>query len=211
MINDLIKILTPFMTSKSYAEGGIITQDLVSSDQIFLVTNGAVTVEYTSIETDSDRRIALLITEGAFIGLEYLFTLHRKTQSRIIAVKDSTVLSLNRVALKALLEGPLAAQKAEILAEINTVMAEALARFHHKIEALTLHANYPKTNIMTMLTELAAKIGIPGKGGTTVPVKIATLAKLTGLSEDTTRRCSTILVEEGRIARIGKGNFLVFT
>ena len=209
---ELTKALTPFMTSKNYSEGSVINSDLIKSGQVLLVASGSVLVEYASIDTEKDRRIGVLLTEHKFVGLEYLFGTRRKSQSQVTAVQESTVLSITISSLRTLLEGDLFKYKPEVLDAMGQCMAESMFGLQYRLESLAVHSHYPKENILSVLTQLAAKIGISnGKGGTTVPVKLDTISKLTGLSEESTRRCTSLLVADGRIAKIGKGNFLVFS
>lgn len=209
---ELTKALAPFMTSKFYPEGSLITSDLLKSGQVLLVTSGSVLVEFSSINTDKDRRIGVLLIENRFIGLEYLFGTGRQSQSQVTAVQDTTILSISVSSLRTLLEGDLLKNKPEALIAMGQSMAESMFGLQYRLEAMAVHSHYPKENILSVLTLLAKKIGISnGKGGTTVPVKLDTISRLTGLSEESTRRCTSLLVGEGRIARIGKGNFLVFS
>jgi len=205
----LAKILTPLMSSRNYKAGETLTPDLAKSGCVFLVSEGAVVVEFVSITTDKDRRIGTLFTDKGFLGLENLFLQRPDAKAQATVLRDSTILSMPTSAVLELLDN--GAQSTKLCIEVSTALAEATYGLRHRLEALALHANYPKENVFSILRYLGKHLGISnGKGGITIPVKVGTLATLTGLSEESTRRAISLLVEEQRVAKIGKGNFLIF-
>lgn len=202
-------ILTPHMVKMYYLAGNVITEDVRQGRQLLLIVSGAVLVEYSSTVL-AERKIGLLLSQGKFIGLEYLFPSTKEVQSQVTALQDTQILSIPLAKLKTLMAPGGIFKDEDALDMVGPLMAESLCLLQHRIESLAIHSHYPKESIMSSLTYAAKKIGIQGKGGMTVPIKADILAKLTGLSPDSIRRCITLLVQEEAIALIGKGNFLIF-
>jgi CRP-like cAMP-binding protein len=209
MINNMIQVLKPYMTTKTVQAGEIVTPDLGKSASLYYVSSGALMVECTDVHVEKDRNIGILRPKGAFIGIEFIFMAYPDHYHRLIvtALQDSEIMNIPQPKLKTLLDNELYAQRSNLVELMTCQLAEYYSDLQRMLEEIATRA--PHEQVLSALQRAAKKLGTSHDRGITIPIKISTLALLTGMSDESTRRATSKLMNEGRIAKSGRG-FLLF-
>jgi CRP-like cAMP-binding protein len=207
----VLAALQPFMVAETYAKGASITLDLVRSNNVFLVESGSVLVEHVSLPSETERRIGTLKTRGSFIGLKYVFSQNERRSAAIVsAVEKSTIYKIPCPELKQVITDN--QSKGQILAGLLAYLAEEVDDLTYRMEELAVHSYYPGALVLSVLTRLAETRGIAHKGGgICIPVNTSLIAKLCGLSPESTRRACNQLIKEEKIARLNTNSYLIFS
>jgi CRP-like cAMP-binding protein len=209
MLNSIIQALKPHMLTRVVKAGEIITPDLGKSSCLYYVASGAAIVECTNLQIEKERNIGVMKQADQFIGLEFIFIAHPDTNHRLVvtAIQDSEIWYIHQPKLKTVLDNELYDQRSNLIELMTRQLAAAYNDLQLNLEEIATHA--PHEQVLSALRRAAKKIGIHHDRGINVPVKISTLALLTGMSDESTRRATSKLMNEGLIAKAGRG-FLLF-
>lgn len=209
MVNDnLINTLKPYMGAKLFKKGEEITADLERSKTVYLVETGVVLVENINGNPDSVRKVGVMRSKGALIGLEFIYVEESQGVVVVTAVTDSNILSIGVNQLVSLLDKDLKMYKEEITKDMVKYLSNSYAEMRDLYES-TMIRNASESVISAMETIGAVLGSTHSSGGIVVPVKCPVIASVAGLVGEVARRTLRKLSEEGKVARVAEG-FLLF-
>lgn len=210
MHGELISMLRPYMEPCGFRAGEKLTGDLAASQTLYYLEDGAVLVEsYSVAKSDQTKQIGLLKTSPCFMGMEYLF-LSDPTRMRttLTGLKAGKLQKISRAKLNTLFEGELRLSRGLIVELLARELADSLEQLTVQMEYTTTQLAQDK--VVQALKEMGQLVGTPIDKGLQIPVKTSTLAKLSGMSSESTRRVLTRLMDEGSLAKTARGHFLIF-
>lgn len=200
--------LSEYMKSREVSAGELVSADVLRDDSLFYIETGVVILEYPKNPNIKGRKMVLLRRAGGFVGLETLFSAGQEDTLSVKAVCDVTVSVISITNLwKAYADLP------HLQTAIHGKLFKDLAFLYQELRMKTEEIAYAESEYLAIrgLTDLATIRGVSHSKGTLVDVTTRELAAVTGLAEDTTRKAVAKLAGNGRLAKIGPKQILLFT
>ena len=203
----MIDLLKPHMTISAYKDNEVIVKRMEKCSELFYVEEGVVLTEYKSITTDIDRTIAILAVAKQVIGLENFFLAKNNPPGSLVSLGESKVYRITFAEAWEVINQIPPENRQELLMYLSKGVCEFARDTRLRMEQLTAHYYKPKESVENELLRMASLLG--GKIGrnTEVKVKTRTLAKLTGLTMESTRDALNKLMQDGKLAK-GSGCFI---
>jgi len=203
----MIAELTKYMPVVAYLKGATVTDNLKSSQTLYVVKSGMFMLRSQMVvKKDQELAFGLLKLAGDVVGADFIFSPDSKNPTELVALEDGEVFEIKRADLAALLEGPLKKHRAEVIEGL----AERLAKHCDDLMSGVIRTTKPGYEaILEVLLDLKEKVGVDGPVGHTLPIPVKALYALCWVPQRTFEDNTRILLRSGQMAKGGRGIWIV--
>lgn len=194
-------------TVKNYAEGEVITRNMLVDQKILIIKSGAVFVEVGAVVSDRDKNVGTVKKAGAYLGLAEFVLKDKAHKAQATALHRAEVMSVSLSDFNSAYERLDAERKLSVMADIGVYLAHDYSNQQIEVERLFLGDNYIK--FRQCLRDVAKDIGEPVAAGIRFKVGMPTLARMANVADDTARVYRTKMMKAGDIARLDRGHLLL--
>jgi len=197
-----IEKLLPHMSQKQYPSGCVISDSLKKNPALYYVVEGSLSLDIVS---DDGSQSSHPIRKGGTVGAEYLFLPPEDTGAvRVRALTVATVAHIGVDKLKRLMDTELSDEKENIVVCVAKQLATLYVSLN-KAKASQSGRTYDR--VMAALRQCGTAEHPRGKQ---VKAKTDYLSDMLGLSGETVRKGVADLIRRGKLARLGREDYVIF-